>query len=235
MILLEKAGVDFDWIYVSTCLPFQKETLRLFGIDSSKIIEPFDDCYIQADELIVPSYTTKRAPQEGIPFQEHVDLVCYFTPWCIEYIRDKFLPLAQQRELKINNNFSKKIFISRKNTKVRRMVNEDDVFAIFEKQGFKRYFLETMSVLDQIILFKTAELVVSANGSGLTNMIFCKSETKILEIFQARSDCCFYFLAQTVGLKNYKYIKTMEFEHIGGFYDTFVNLNIIQNFVDNFL
>ena len=235
LIILEKSGISYDWIYVPSYHKFQKETLDLWGIDSSKLIEPFDDCYIQADELIVPSYTAHRAQQEFVPYIENLYLVCYFTPWCIEYIKNKFLPLAKNRESQINNNFSKRIFISRKNTKVRRMINEDDVFALFEKKGFTRYFLETMSVLDQIILFKNAEIIVAPNGSGLTNMIFCKPETRIIEIFQARSDCCFYFLAQTIGLKNYQYIKTMEFEDIGGFYDTLVNLDIIQNFVDKFL
>lgn len=233
LVLLEQQGIEYDWLYVPSYHKFQKETLELWGIDPAKLIEPFDDYYIEADELIVPSYTARRAPEEHIPFKEHVDLVCYFTPWCIEYIRNKFIPLAQELEKKYNYILPKKIFISRKGAKVRRMINEDEVFSIFEKQGFKRFLLEHLSILEQIILFKNADIIVAPNGSSLTNMIFCKPETRIIEIFQARSDCCFYFLAQTLGIKNYQYIQTMKFEHIGGLYDTLVPLDIIQNFVDN--
>jgi len=51
--------------------------------------------------------------------------------------------------------------------------------------------LGTMSVLEQIELFSNADVVIGTHGAGLANILFCKPNTKVIEIFQARSDCSF--------------------------------------------
>jgi capsular polysaccharide biosynthesis protein len=105
------------------------------------------------------------------------------------------------------------------------------VFALFEKKGFERYTLSTMSVAQQIALFQNAEIIVGALGSGLANVIFCNPTVRIVDIFQARRDCTIYYLCQTLGL-SYQCVKTMEFiDDYDGQFDTIVPLDIMENLV----
>lgn len=278
LALLEEQGIEYDWLYVACDKPFMKETLALWGIDPSKIIQPFGDTvYIQADELIVPSHIGVRTPEahqyrlNWIPFELyaqkwqvkpeifnkmvnfgtknptydatppsyipinnyffHAIPLCgvYLYDWYITFFQNKFLPLLENK----NYSFSKKVFISREKAQCRKIHNEDEVFAPFEKFGFQKYVLEEMSFLEQIALFHQADYIVAASGSSLINLIFCKQGTKIIEIFQARCEACFYYASQKLNLEHYS-IKTMDFRHaqnLEGFENTTVEPAIIANFI----
>lgn len=229
LYMLKKNGVKYDWLYVPLSLPFMKETLLLCGQDLAKTIEPLDNNqYFQADELIVPSYPCHRYVN-GATYPGR--LVSYVRQGVIKDLRNTFLPMIKDASL----SFAKKVFISRQDCSVRKALNEDDVFAMFEKQGFKRYCLSTLTFLEQISLFHNAEIIVGAHGAGLVNMLFCKPQAKIIEIFQARSDCTYFYLAQQLGL-DYQYIKTQEFDALdwSGFKDTVVDLKKIEDFCSKF-
>src|SRR3990167_8216755 len=56
LALLEIFNIEYDYLYVPTTSKFMIETLKLWGIDEQKIIQPYDENYaIETDELIVPS------------------------------------------------------------------------------------------------------------------------------------------------------------------------------------
>lgn len=275
LALLESSGIEYDWLYVACDKPYMKESFALWGIDSSKLLDPLKDYqYIQADQLIVPSHIGVRMPEPDqyplnwIPLELYAPRwgldpntikmipniplstdtlpnnisikdcflrwapLCgsYFYPWVVEYTKNRLLPCIENKSFK---NVSEKIFISRKDAKIRNMTNEDEIFQLFEKYGFVRYNLAHMSLLEQIALFHHAKIIVAAHGTGLANLIFCKPHTKIIEIFQARSDCCFYYLSQLMELDHHC-IQTMDFTNdIEGNINTTVPLFIIQNFITN--
>ena len=110
-------------------------------------------------------------------------------------------------------------------------MNEDEIFKLFEPYGFKRYVLGGMSIIEQVALFNQAKIIVAAHGSSLVNLIFCNPGTKVIEIFQKRSDSSFYYLSQIKNL-DYQYIKTDVFENINGNEDTIVDIDIIKNFIN---
>ena len=184
---------------------------RIYGnlIDSTKDICPSD---IPVDHLFL-NWTPLRGN--------------YFCRWVIDYIASKFLPHVQNKHF----DLSDKIFISRKKARFRKMTNEDEVFALFEPLGFVRYNLEDFSILEQVALFHQAKAIVAAHGTGFVNLMFTQPGTTVVEIFQERSDCCFYDLALMQKL-NYYCIKTIDFNYIDGGYDTNVPLSIIQDFID---
>lgn len=72
--------------------------------------------------------------------------------------------------------------------------------------------LSKLSVSGQIILFNQADIIVSSQGTGLANSIFCNSNTKIIELFQSLGDCTFWYISQIFNL-NYIPMKTVDFEH----------------------
>ena len=202
-----------------------KEYCKLWKLDPNIIKLPFEFDY--------PSINTNLP--ENVSVKDYFlreQLLCgiYFVPWATEYIRNKFLPFVENK----NYKFCKKIFISRSDASIRKMLNEDDVFAVFEKIGFARYVLSKMSALEQIALFNGADIIVGAHGSSMANIMFCKTNTKIIEIFQGRSDCAFYYLSQILHL-NYYPVQTKELDNIGGLEHTSVSLDIIQNIIDTIL
>jgi hypothetical protein len=216
LVLLEEYGIEYDWLYVTTNKPFMKDVLALWGIDENKIITPDGlTNYIQADELIVPSLVGTILPHIEHPFSS------YMRPWIIERIRSKLLPFID-----VNTDskaLEKRIFISRNDARIRRVLNEDDVFDLFKPFGFKRYVLGSLSLLEQMSLFNGADIIVASHGAGLTNLIFSKPGTRVIEFFQARPDATYWNLCQILGL-NHTCIKTVEFEKNHSMKNTIVPL-----------
>lgn len=224
LALLELQGIEYDYLYVPYNSHFMQETLKLWGIDPKKIIVAQNNLCIQADQLIVPSMVS------NVNFPAAL-FSCYAQSHLLEYVKNKLLTAALQQQP--STNFNTRIFISRKDAAQRRIVNEDDVFKLFQAQGFTRYELDKLSVTDQIFLFKNAEIIVSPQGTGLANSIFCTEKTKIIELFQSLNDCTFWYLAQDLHL-NYTPIPTTEF--LANYYsawssNTFMPLTVIQSLI----
>ena len=204
-------GTQYDWVYLPRLTqPFQRETLDRMGVDPRKIIEGDENTYIVADELIVPSFVSKS----------------FYTPrWVIDFLQEKLA--KPETTLPV---FSKKVFISRQKANYRRALNENDVFFLFKPLGFERYNLEDLTFVQQVQLFRDAEIVVAFHGAGLTNIIFCKPNTQIIEIFQARNNNSFCYLSQTSGLR-YDFLKTTPFKKEGLYMDTTVPPDLIEGYV----
>lgn len=228
LALLEMQNIEYDYLYVPMTAPYMKETLELWGINPSKIILASDDTIVIADELIVPSLVS-HVVVHGLP-----RLVHYIPDYLVQYIRTKLLHALEQR--KFTYQFNKKVFISRQDASARKIINEDEVFALFEAQGFTRYHLTKLSILEQILLFKNAETIVGSLGSGLTNILFCNPQVQLIELYQARRDSTIWNLSQMVGLANHHCIKTTEFiEQREGQYDTEISLEVIHEVIAQFL
>jgi capsular polysaccharide biosynthesis protein len=76
-----------------------------------------------------------------------------------------------------------RIYITRQNAVSRRLLNEDELWEKLSAAGFKKYLLEEMSIEEQVKLFYNAEVIAGTHGAGFTNLCFCKTGTKVLEIF----------------------------------------------------
>ena len=195
---------------------------KLWNIDPVKIwiggrvVNPKIDTYIP-ENISIQNYFLSLTP------------ICafYFVPEIIDYIKNKFVPLVDHNKF----NHCEKVFISRADSGIRKIMNEDEIFKLFEPYGFKRYVLGGMSIIEQVALFNQAKIIVAAHGSSLVNLIFCNPGTKVIEIFQKRSDSSFYYLSQIKNL-DYQYIKTDVFENINGNEDTIVDIDIIKNFIN---
>tara|TARA_Y100000588_G_C14270132_1_gene931956 strand:+ start:273 stop:1343 length:1071 start_codon:yes stop_codon:yes gene_type:complete len=216
-------NITYDWLYVPYDKPYIKETLTLLGIDHNKIIQPFGEyAHIEAEELIIPSLTARMLPTDQYVFHP---CVMYCPLWNINWLRTTFLPIAHNN--KSQQNFSKKVFISRHDATQRKMLNEELVFSYFEKKGFKRYNLSQLSFIEQVQLFHQAEYIIAAHGSALTNIIFCQPNTCIIEIFQNQYDSTFWQLSESLNL-NHHCIETQEPTHDSIKSNTIVSLKKIK-------
>jgi hypothetical protein len=194
LALLEMHNIEYDYLYVPYYKKYMQETLDLWGIDRSKIIPACFGHSIQADTIIMT--TNISATEHCYPHSN------YSADFLIHYTRGKLLAAVEKQKDILPT--SEKIFISRKDAGGRRAVlDEDEIFAPFKAKGFKRYELSSLSVAQQISLFHNAKQVISFTGSGCTNVIFCKPQTKVIEIMQASIDATFFYLADMCRLKHY--------------------------------
>lgn len=224
LALLEQAGEEYDYLYVPTYRPFMKEALLLWGVNPEKIIDATDDVLYEVDEIIVPSIVS------SISVYGNARLAHYAPKEIVDYVKSKLIDSFERQ----NNNYSfcKRVFISRADAKFRKILNEEEVFEKFADHGFERYILSNLSLVEQIALFKNAEIVVGTLGSGLTNILFCNKDALVVDIFQARRDCTIYYLSQVLGLK-YKCVKTMEFiDQNDGQFDMEMSLDIVEKLLE---
>lgn len=214
LAMLTEKNIAYDWLYVTAHTPVMRQTLEFLGVDLAKVLPIEENTYIEADELLVPSPPSYS---------------CYTPEWVINYLNAHFLPHIKENPLK--NNFNKKIFISRKHASFRRIINEDEVFALFEKIGFERYNLEDLSLIEQIVLLHHAEIIIAPHGAGLVNLLFAQPHTKVIELFQQHEDDTYWYLSQVMGL-HHTCIKTTDFKPDGGYTDTVIPLDTINTLAD---
>lgn len=215
--LLDKSGIDIasiDRFLVSSRLDFQKETLKALGIPETKILETDEYSHIQATTLVVPSFPSSLA---------------WMPKWACNFLRSKFLNKKHIETEKIE-----RIYISRKETANRRIINEDEIVSCLTKYGFINVILESMTVVEQAALLAHAKVVVAPHGGGLTNTVFCNPGTKVIEIFSPNYVYpCYWLISNQIGLEYYYLLG----ENPEGFYlhkllypdarleDIFVNVN----------
>ncbi|AFZ48553.1 Tetratricopeptide TPR_1 repeat-containing protein [Cyanobacterium stanieri PCC 7202] len=187
--LLEKASItwdEVDYVVVDNRCSFQRETLEMFGIPSSKILPLSFPTHIKADKLIVPSFPSA---------------IAWMPPWSCQYLRTKIL--GDNLDKKTPH---KRIYISREKSSNRRLINEQEIISILEEYDFDILNLELFSVKQQAELLNQAEIVISPHGSGLSNLVFCQSNTKVIEIFSPNYVYPCYWLVSNIIDLEYHYI-----------------------------
>ena len=78
--------------------------------------------------------------------------------------------------------FKSKIYIRREDANYRKIINEADLIIKLRKQGFEIINPQHFDILEQMKIFSNAEMIVAPHGSNMSNIIFCKKGTKIIEI-----------------------------------------------------
>ncbi len=189
--LLRISGFDFnkiDKFVVNRCsLPFQQQTLSLLGFEPHQLIESSQYPHIKAQTFIVPS----------LPGQVGV-----ITPWVCEFLRQEFLPQAHG----VSTTYPTRIFMSRQTASYRRIVNEEELMACLSLLGFGQISLDQLSFLEQVKLMAGAEVVIAPHGAGLTNTVFCRPETKIIEIFCPEAVSVNYWILSNLRGLDYYYL-----------------------------
>jgi len=169
-----------DFVYVPNYkLKFQKETLALLGIKKSKIIDSEEYKYIKGHKI----YATDH------PISHDFNKI---SPFIAREIKDNLF-----KKININHNnekIYKKIFIERDYSKFnlegdlkkyrdeRILINSDEIAFFLKKKGFQIIQLKNMTFATQSNLFNRAEIVIGMFGAEMTNLLFCKPKTKIIEI-----------------------------------------------------
>jgi hypothetical protein len=145
------------FVFPRTGEPFEEEALSMLGIPPEKVIDSRD----------YKSIFTERLAFSLLPgwFQIHP---------ATQLLRKQLISNA-------NDGLGKKIYLTRAGR--RRCLNENDVCHFLTNRGFVVVSDTYRSVADQIGIFHQAEVIVALHGAALTNLLWCKPGTKIIECF----------------------------------------------------
>jgi capsular polysaccharide biosynthesis protein len=112
------------------------------------------------------------------------NLICatYFHP---QVMVAKYAPSLREMFLKTTRFGNETVYIARKGENLRRIINEAEILEIAKKFGAAVVYLEGMSVSQQAALFHSAAVIIAPHGSALTNIVFCRPDTSIFELFSA--------------------------------------------------
>jgi capsular polysaccharide biosynthesis protein len=161
---------------------FHRDTLQLLGIPQKKILPMKEVLHVQPDALIVANWTGG------------------FDPTVAEWLRERFLSRLTPASIA----GPKRIYVSRGRIGRRHIENETELLEVLRPLGFQTVFCEDLTFQEQMRLFHDAEVIVTPHGAGLSNLLFCRPGTKVIEIFNRgwRPEI-FWQLSEAMGLDHY--------------------------------
>ncbi len=141
------------------------------------------------------------APSETLRVREAV------SPWSVTgYHRPHpcivpFFRAMRDAAPRRDEAWPRRLYIDRRGSDQRPLANEEELIAALLPRGFVPVRLETLPLADQIALFAHADMIVAPHGAGLTNLVFARPETQVLELLMdGWVNWCFRHLAALFGL-----------------------------------
>lgn len=196
LFLLKDQAAQLKLILNVNSPGFVKQYAALFGF--KEIIYVGDDKLVKTDKIVFSTFTSR-----GLAMYEPI-------------IKDMVQWLFAKNDIKENPNPTKNIFITRKNAKYRRLLNEDEVIAYLSSKGFKIVTLENLTIKEQMQLFADSKCVIGTQGAGMANMIYSTHGKILITIIHEEhpddayynqtsinNTACYYF--QCKGVQNFDY------------------------------
>jgi capsular polysaccharide biosynthesis protein len=168
--------------------PFHRATIDLLGLgDRVTILEPG---VARFREVIFTPGITGRYPEHPS------SLVKGFSEW----VRGR-LRLGEAEP----GDGPRALFVGRRDGRKprRRVINEEAVREYLTRRGVTCIDGGRLPIEEQAQLFGGARTVIGPHGAGLTNLIFCRPGTRVVELFPAagaRPLSCYRLLASHLGL-----------------------------------
>ena len=195
--------IDF-FLLPDLSLNFQNETLDILNIPKHKRLSSKEYRHIKAKKIIVtdhPYVVTNNSTKD----------ILNIPNWINIWLKKNFIKTSERRE-------KKKFYIDRgdkKNNKPahREISNEDEIREYLLKNNFEAIKLQNIPFSQQVILFNNANIIIGLHGAGLANLVFCKPETKVIELRRSVAPINFENLAIKNNL-NYSSIMTKNQEKI---------------------
>jgi len=120
------------------------------------------------------------------------------------YINKKAVKIFSERiinSLKDKNLSNNKVAYIQRSQNIRNILNFKDIKKYFSKE-IDFYSIEHLSIFNQANIFNSYNKIICPAGSALTNMIFCKPNTKILILLPEYSLTFFHFWQYVADISN---------------------------------
>ncbi|MBP8962226.1 MAG: glycosyltransferase family 61 protein [Opitutaceae bacterium] len=173
---------ECDTVATNTDFPYQRETLAILGIPIEKLFPVTTDTHIQAATLLG---SPCRMPY-GTPTAQTCAFLRSLVPAALT---DTPLPFRN-------------LYLARGPSALRPMLNEAEVCAALLRRGFEIVNCASLSVKEQARRFAEARLIVAPHGSAMTNIVFCRPGTTVIELIPSTCEAtCFQRISECIGLR----------------------------------
>lgn len=156
LVLLQARGELADVVLPMDPPEFVTSSLRMLGID------PHDHRTFDPNRVLEIERLTLLETDR-------------YRPELLRPVRDALSAPAPARA-------ARRVFVSREACTRRRLLNEDDIWPRFEAAGFERVRMEDLDFAAQVRLMGETAVLCAPHGAGLTNMMFCREGTHVVEI-----------------------------------------------------
>lgn len=174
---------DTSILVPAEMLPYQRASLELLGLMDR--VRPTAERHLVLEEYFFSSPTAMT----GCSNRHAAD-----------FLRRKFLPPGPPV-----GETPRRIYLRRLG-KTRGLHNEAAVLAALQARGWVVVDTEAMPLSQQINWFAQAEAVCALHGAGLTNLLWCRPGTKVIELCASTFlNGCYEGLSEDVGL-DYRYL-----------------------------
>lgn len=163
-----------DYVLCPNLNQWQTRSLLLLGFKKQQLLSSIKFRHIYSPKIYLTSH----------PWNFNSNILKDFEnipPWISEWLKKRYL------KFRSNKSFSKKIYIDRSDSKsnlknFRSIINELEVIDFLKKKNFTIVQLSKLKFEDQIKMFYDAKVIVGLHGAGLTNIVWSKEKTNILEL-----------------------------------------------------
>ena len=156
------AEIDYFLVYDKTCA-FVRESLLALGIRPEQLIDVATHCHLRARRLLVT--TPVRGSGRHSPY------------WVSQFLRAAYLRVPPTTP-----RFARRVFISRRDASMRRLLNEAAVEAVLREFDFQTYVLSDLCFTEKVNLFSGAEALIGTVGAGMANLMFATPGMPLLEL-----------------------------------------------------
>ena len=137
-----------------------------------------------------------------------------FNPDIIRYTRSE---LVKYVNINLDKKFPQKIYLTRSKRGNRCASNEDELMDVLAQYGYQAVTFEGLTIWEQIQMMSNATHFISIHGAGLSNLMFMKPNSSVLEIINetyATLEYTFPFwkLANCVDLNYYMLLAQPEYK-----------------------
>ena len=160
---------------------YKREALQMLGYESK-----------------VRECENKNLKVEKYHFSSPVGMTGCTNPYVVKWLREKFLHHAEG-----GRDFPKKILILR-HGKTRGILNIIQIKEKLEAMGWVALDMEGFPFKRQIAIFANAECIVAEHGAALSNLVWCRPGTKVMELCpESFLNGCYEGISLCVGLDHH--------------------------------
>nr|WP_294792416.1 glycosyltransferase family 61 protein [uncultured Mucilaginibacter sp.] len=140
---------------------------------------------------------------------QHKPIMAAYIPAALNDLR-KILVDHFSAKAELPLNLSDRVYVSRRKSRRRTVMNEDDVIEVMKAYGFDIVYNEEYSFTQQVLLYAKVRHLVSIHGAGLTNMMFMPPESVVFEFHKRQTNATdqhsliFWYMADALGHRYYQ-------------------------------
>ncbi|MDC3099641.1 glycosyltransferase family 61 protein [Candidatus Pelagibacter sp.] len=208
-----------NYFYFSKLNKYQKEIIKIIGLEKKKIIDSDKFRHVQCDQLIGVTHPNYF---KGTISDAHSKM----PKWIIFYLKKK---LISNIKTKVSFN---RIFIDRSDSKLPhcKLINNTEIKNFLISKGFKVLKLSKFNFKKQISYFENAKVIIGPHGAGFANLTFCKKNTEVIEIKPLDHPNKVYKRICKINKLKYKLIKLKKIKN-NKTGDMFLNKKILNKYI----